>query len=108
MSTFLLLALENQGWRSISRGMGRAAGSFVSLRRTLSTRERVKKKGETYERAIKCFIVSLQGTSRSGSSSSFGGCNVILGFVGVTQAFDLVLTLTSLVVMCMMRSTGAR
>lgn len=32
MSTFLLLALENHGWASMSRGMGRAAGSFVTLR----------------------------------------------------------------------------
>jgi len=33
MSTFFLLAFENQGCSSMSRGMGRAAGSFDSLRR---------------------------------------------------------------------------
>jgi hypothetical protein len=31
ISTFLLLAFENQGWTSMSRGMGRASGSLVSL-----------------------------------------------------------------------------
>ena len=87
MSTFRLLAFENQGWTSMSRGMGRASGSLVNLpeKNTRQNDERprgrflppasgVKCARRAYESAIKSFMASLQGTSRSGSSSNRGGC----------------------------------